>query len=297
VAMSPNNRQQALVPAGSTVLENPVGTAPCFAVETDLSTVISLPGVPKEMTHVLEHQVIPYLRAKMDEDWVITTRVLRTAGIGESQIDAAISHLERLANPTVGLAAHAGQTDIRITAKARTADEATEMIGRLEGEVRSLLGENVFGTGEETVEKIVVKCVEHLDWTLSIAEAGTQGLAAQRWTIVPGAAGRLGLGVHHPDWSSLSSELGLTASVGDVLQERAQLAADAVRTAGRADVGLAVVAEPTSSGRPVLAFALSAAGVSKARIREYSGPPEYAVTWACTNAFDMLRRWLASQPG
>ena len=57
-----NNRQQAFIPEGATPIENPVGTAPCFIVENDEGIVISLPGVPREMKYLMEHNVIPYLR-------------------------------------------------------------------------------------------------------------------------------------------------------------------------------------------------------------------------------------------
>ncbi len=89
--MSENNRQQAYIPAGAIPIENPVGTAPCFIVESERGVVISLPGVPREMKHLLETAVIPYLRDRLGLTEVIKARVLRTAGIGESHIDEAIA--------------------------------------------------------------------------------------------------------------------------------------------------------------------------------------------------------------
>lgn len=117
--MSPNNRVQAMLPEGAVAIPNPAGTAPGFYVEHDGAIILSLPGVPREMKAMLEQTVLPLLRQRLGAPRVIKTRILRTAGIGESHIDEQIGHLERLSNPTVGLNAHAGQTDIRITRAPR----------------------------------------------------------------------------------------------------------------------------------------------------------------------------------
>ncbi|MBN1202365.1 MAG: competence/damage-inducible protein A, partial [Anaerolineae bacterium] len=85
--MSDNNRVQAYLPAGAIPVPNRLGTAPCYIVETGQGTVISLPGVPKEMKDILAATVIPYLRERVGGVGTIKARVLRTADIGESQID------------------------------------------------------------------------------------------------------------------------------------------------------------------------------------------------------------------
>jgi molybdopterin-biosynthesis enzyme MoeA-like protein len=87
-------------------------------MKKEKQTVISLPGVPQEMEFLTNNFVIDYLRQHYQINSVISTRILHTAGIGESQLDSYIGDLETLSNPTVGLAAHSGQVDIRITVKA-----------------------------------------------------------------------------------------------------------------------------------------------------------------------------------
>ena len=115
-----NNKRQAYVPEGALPIENTVGTAPAFIVEKGSKAIIALPGVPREMEHLMQEKVIPYLHEHFDLKSVIKTRILHTSGVGESQIDERIADLERLSNPTVGLSAHAGQVDVRITAKAES---------------------------------------------------------------------------------------------------------------------------------------------------------------------------------
>ncbi len=170
--MSENNRRQAYIPEGAIPIPNPVGTAPAFIVETERGVVISLPGVPREMKYLLEHTVIPYLTEKFDLHAVIKIKVLRTVGMGESDIDARIDDLMRTPNPTVGLAAHAGQTDVRITAKAPTEEEANRMIAEMEARVRERLGDVIYGEGDETIEEVVRDLLRQRGWRLAVAQSG-----------------------------------------------------------------------------------------------------------------------------
>jgi nicotinamide-nucleotide amidase len=119
-----NNRRQAYIPQGAIAIENPVGTAPIFIFESGHRVVISLPGVPREMEYLLQNAILPYLHQHYHIQGIIKARVLHTSGAGESQIDDLIGELEELSNPTVGLAAHSGQVDIRITAKADCPESA-----------------------------------------------------------------------------------------------------------------------------------------------------------------------------
>ena len=119
-----NNKRQAYIPQGSIAVENPVGTAPAFIVESGSKVIISLPGVPREMEYLIENRVIPYLKEHFQILGTIKASVLHAAGVGESQVDEWIGDLETLINPTVGLLAHPGQVDIRVTAKAGSQEEA-----------------------------------------------------------------------------------------------------------------------------------------------------------------------------
>src|SRR5262249_47074828 len=102
VRMTANNRVQAYVPQGAHALENQVGTAPAFVVEHEGKVIYSLPGVPREMRYLMEHAVVPHMRERFGITGVLKTRVLRTAGIGESMLDDKIGEFERMENPVVG---------------------------------------------------------------------------------------------------------------------------------------------------------------------------------------------------
>ena len=177
---SENQKRQAYVPKGAIGLMNPVGTAPCFIVETENNAVISLPGVPQEMEHILHESVIPYLQKRFNLDEIIKVRVLHCAGLGEGMIDEKIADLETFSNPTVGLAAHTGVVDVRIAAKAKSEAEANEMIARVETEVRVRLGSIVFGADEDRLDEVVLNTVARMGWTLTAIESGLDGLLARK---------------------------------------------------------------------------------------------------------------------
>ncbi|NJN82827.1 MAG: hypothetical protein HC802_11490 [Caldilineaceae bacterium] len=179
--MTDNNRQQALIPEGAILIENPVGTAPGFIVEDERGVVIALPGVPREMKHLMAETVLPYLRKLSGDTGVIVRRVLRTVGIGESSIDHRISDLMQLSNPSVGLAAHTGQADVRITARAAARTVADEMLDQIEAEIRSRIGEFIYSTTpEETVETVVAAALRATNANVALLETNTQGAVARR---------------------------------------------------------------------------------------------------------------------
>ena len=173
-----NNRRQAYIPAGSIPIENPVGTAPGFIVETDHSVVIAMPGVPAEMQYLLVNDVIPYLKQRLGLKSIIKSRIVRTSGIGESMLDQIIEDLEKLHNPTVGLSAHPGRVDIRITAKAKTNQEADKMISSIEATLEDRIGRSIYGKDDQTLESVVVDLLKEKRMHLALLEAGTDGALA-----------------------------------------------------------------------------------------------------------------------
>jgi competence/damage-inducible protein CinA-like protein len=183
-----NNQRQAYIPAGAIPVPNPVGTAPAFIGETATSAVICLPGVPREMEHLLEHAALPYIRRRFPGAGVIRVRVLHTAGVGESLIDERIADLEALANPTVGLAAHAGQVDLRIAAKAASNALADELIAPVEAELRRRLGGMIYGADGATLEDAALAACAGRGWRLAVVEAGLGGALVQRLMAASGAA-------------------------------------------------------------------------------------------------------------
>ena len=258
---SENQKRQAYIPKGAIGISNPVGTAPCFIVETERNAVISLPGVPNEMEYILHESVIPYLQSRFNLDEIIKIRVLHCAGLGEGMIDEKIDDLETLSNPTVGLAAHTGVVDIRIAAKAKNEAEADEMIADIENQIRERLGNVVFGTDEDKLEAITLKEVAKRGWTLTAIESGLDGLLARK---IP----------HTVAIPNLKA-----ASLMDTLR--------AARADSNADgaLGVAVYLEERAAEMALI----TPQGEKTHRIT-YGGPPRSLPRWAVNLALDWLRR-------
>jgi nicotinamide-nucleotide amidase len=188
VRMSDNNIVQATLPRGAGVLANPIGTAPGFYIEQTDKLIYSVPGVPREMNLMIDEQVVPRLKAKLGDTGLLRTRVLRTAGIGESHIDERIGHLEKLANPTVGLNAHSGQTDIRITARAADEAEAEALIAPVEAEIRQKLGDFIYGVDRDSLDIALLETLRTKNLPLAIVEHGATNLFYTRLAAQPNAA-------------------------------------------------------------------------------------------------------------
>jgi nicotinamide-nucleotide amidase len=177
---SDNNRRQAWIPDGAIPVENPVGTAPSFICETVNACIISLPGVPREMEYLTQNAVIPYLRERFQLTGTIKAKVLHVAGVGESVIDEWIGDLETNPNPTVGLLAHPGLVDIRITAKADSLAEADRLIAEMEVRVRERIPEGLFGADQETLEDTLMQSLRDKGYSATLVECGLGGALRER---------------------------------------------------------------------------------------------------------------------
>ena len=277
-----NNRRQAYMPEHAAAIENPVGTAPAFRVEIGEKVIISLPGVPREMEFLTENAIIPYLRQKFLLKGTIRTRVLHTAAVGESQIDEKIADLEVLPNPTVGLSAHPGQIDVRITVKADSNEQADQLILEVERSLRERLGTWIYGTDRETLEHVVAVLLEKRGWRLAVLEGGSSGTLFQRLTAEkPTFAGG----------STFSEILDSTEIAMRLSKERTELNAEA---------GLASHLQHAGD-RYTLSILLQNPEGSQEFTRTYGGPPLLAPAWAANIALEMLRQSfseeLSSQQG
>jgi nicotinamide-nucleotide amidase len=180
--MSDSNRVQAMLPAGCTPIENPVGTAPGFIVEQNGHVLLSLPGVPREMKHLMDTAVMPYLHNRFGLVGVIKSRMIRVSGMGESVLGERIADLMSESNPSVGTMAHTGQVDVRVAAKADSQAEADALIAGMEARVRERLGDYVFGVDKDTLEGVAARRLKESGQTLALIETNTGGMIAQRFT-------------------------------------------------------------------------------------------------------------------
>ncbi len=285
--MSDNNRRQAHLPEGCIPIENPVGTAPSFIVETERGTIISLPGVPSEMRYLMSTAVVPYLQRRVGRQGALVTRILRTVALGESRIDEAIADLETSINPTVGLSAHPGQTDVRIVAKAPTEAEAEAMVNDFEERIRERLGAAIYATGEATLEAVLVGLLAERGATLAVAETLTMGDLTRRLSAHPEV---LRGGVVSGEAQSLARLLGVEGD--DLLGESgASSLARAVRHRWDATYGLAVLGDEEERAWVAVAGDPDRDAMNVRRLR-WQGRDRRARVWTTTVALEFLRRLL-----
>lgn len=268
-----NNRRQAYLPQGAIAVENAVGTAPAFIAETKTSVIAALPGVPREMEHLMQHDILPYLRERFELKGLIKARVLHTAGAGESQIDERIGDLETGSNPTVGLSAHAGQVDVRITAKADSEEEANQLITPVEAELRERLGDWVYGADEDTLESTALVNVAQKGWKLIVVEAGLSGGLTQRLIDV------------HNDFFTGGEVLPHSPDL-DELEEICRQA----MASKNADACLGVSLHTGAEKQDLHLVAITPVQ-ARTFSRSYGGPPLLAPQWAVSLCLNSIRRW------
>ncbi len=283
--MSENNQRQAYVPSGAIAIENPVGTAPIFIVVQESRRVVCLPGVPREMTHLLETEILPYVKKQFTLNSVFLTRVLHVAGLGESVIDARVGELEHLDNPVVGLAAHAGVVDIRITAQAETEAAAKELIAPVEEKARKKLGDAIYGSDGEALAGAALRILRQDGRAVAVRESGTRGWLAGK--LAEADNGRN---------TFRGGELIASLPPGSDLEAQAsRLARECLDWHG-ADLGLAVlIVSQDGQIEVALAVADGRAGRESTVQRGFGGHPEYAREWSSNVCLDLLRLWDPAQ--
>ena len=185
--MTDNNYQQAMLPEGCTVLDNDWGTAPGVAFEADGVRVIMLPGPPRECKAMFTYRVIPYLKGL--SEGVIASRTLKLFGIGESSMEAQLrDRMNAMTNPTLAPYAKEGECELRITAKADTEEAAHALIDPVEADLKAHFGSLVYGVDVPSLEAAAFALLKEKGLTLGTAESCTGGLAAKRFTDLPGAS-------------------------------------------------------------------------------------------------------------
>lgn len=264
-----NNRRQAHIPHGSHAIPNPVGTAPGFWLRLHGCLVVSMPGVPAEMELMLERRVFPLLRQELDLEAIIQTRILRTVGIGESDLDARIDDLELGANPTLGVSAHPGRVDLRLGARAETEAAAEAMLDMLESELRYRLGDLIYAVDDASLEQVIMAQIQDLAWKVITVEVGTgarlsRALAAYAPTFVGGLV--------LPE-----------SKAGSLLERLAQEKAQC-----EAELGLGLAFTGSAGRRKLGGWVVSPRGDTEFASK-YAGPEEHGAEWGVSLLLSQLR--------
>jgi nicotinamide-nucleotide amidase len=259
--MNDTNRKQAWFPDGADVLENPVGTAPGFMLEESGCLVFCMPGVPRELALMMDAQVLPRIGARQEARGEVTrlrARILRTFGIGESSLEAA---LLGLAQKNAPMTVPAGSIEaagidgaeiafrtsfpdnfLRVFARAPSIAEADARIEHVAKAIHERLGDLIYGVDDESMASVAGRLLGERRCTLAVAESCTGGLMAEQITAVPGSSAWFLGGVVAYANSAKQSLLGVPEAMliehGAVSEPVARAMAEGVRERFGADIGI-----------------------------------------------------------
>ncbi len=297
--LTPVNRRQAWVPRCCTMINNAKGTAPCMWFEQEGKVVVSLPGVPFEMEHLMATEVVPRLARHFNTACIVNKNIL-VQGIGESFLSDLIEPWE------TGLPAHirlaylpqAGMVKLRLTARGDNRDELESEIIREVKKLYLLAGQYIVGEDLETLPEAVAQILGVNAQTLAVAESCTGGAIASRITSLAGASKYFRGGVVAYSNEVKISVLGVSPATleahGAVSEETVVEMAEGVRSRLHADYGIATsgIAGPAggSAEKPVGTVWLAVAGASGTvtRLKKYGDDRLRTIERACNEAFSML---------
>lgn len=184
--MAQNNLKQAILPKDCVIFPNDNGTAPGMAIEKDGVHILVLPGPPRELKPMFRNCAVPYLMQFSDR--IIVSHNIRTFGIGESLMAERVNDLFDAENPTVAPYAKDGEALLRVTAMARTKEEAENLCKPVINEIKNRLDGFVYGVDYTCIEEAVIEKLKEKHMKVATAESCTGGLIAKRITDVPGAS-------------------------------------------------------------------------------------------------------------
>ena len=295
--MTENNRRQAYVPRKGRYLDNAHGTAPGIVFIDGEKMAILVPGVPREMEHMMEDSVVPLLKKLVNG--TIRSRYVRTIGLGESDLETRIKPLIDRENPTVAVYAKEGEVQIRLTALARSPEEADALLDDTYSKLDSIIHNNIYGVDVDSIEQVLVNTLIERNQTVSTAESCTGGTLSSRITSIPGASSVFNLGVCTYSDEQKHRALNVPKDMLDTYtavsrQVAVEMALGVKRLTG-SDYAVATTgyAGPTggTETNPVGTVYIAVADNDTVFVKRcsFSGNRQRVTHLACQSAFDILR--------
>lgn len=294
LVMPERNVKQAYRIPSCEPLPNPIGTAPGWFVRRDQHIIVSMPGVPREMTRMWREQAVPRLLPLLGGG-VIRFRTLKTIGIGESLVEERLRDLVERGTPRIATYAKEDGVHVRISAQAEDEATAQLLLATTEQEIRSRLGDHIYGTDDTTLGGAILALLAQVNWHLALIEYGNGGRLATLLAEEPLAATHLERVVVHPR----------SPADGPPSSEQARRAAEAVRQETGAECAAALIVAldagetvDRSPGRAAFAL-LTPRGNYESSYALVTHPQEFrrrATLWAAECFLAGLRRATAPLP-
>ena len=230
---------------------------------------------PREMERILHDSIIPYLSQKFElRSQTIKAVVLHTAAIGESTIDDMIGDLETFTNPTVGLLAHPGQIDIRVTCKADSEEQALQLMEPVIETLKSRLGEDIYGQDEQTLETVISRQMEPTSLSLGVVSFGLEDHLEKRLSVI-------------------NKHLAAQRRLSDAPESMEDFTRIVATFYDDEDCDIVLgVALVVHEVKIELMIVYHGPDQVLTKYRTYGGPPGYAPLWSVNTGLDFLRRQL-----
>lgn len=311
IEMTLNNRKQAMLPEGSTILPNAIGTAPGFIcpleIEGKQKQIVCMPGVPKEMRRMVDDSLVPWLQ-ELRPGRRFVTRVFSTFGLPESTLDELLVGVVDPVEARLAFRAAFPKVQARITVEGGADEDLHGRLDLLERRVRERLGDHLYATADEDLAETVGMLLRERNLTLAVAESCTGGLIGHRITEVPGSSAYFLLGVIAYANEAKQGLLGVRGETlqqwGAVSTQTAEEMAHGVRVAANADLGISTTGIAGPGGgtpdKPVGTVCIGLAWRDGLWSRRYD-LGERARDWikgvAAQTALDRVRRHLLGSAG
>lgn len=277
--------------SGATLLGKPGGRHSGLIVEEGNKALVWLPGNRREMTYLLDNDVLPYIQARLSPKKRVERILLRTVDIMESTLKQQLADLSLTSKHQISYDSFAGQTTIQLWAALEPSEEAKAELEELRQAIRDRLGDHIFGEGDARFEEVVLSILRGSGRRVAIGECHTGEALTKALSDVPGCQEVIA----PPSLTSceqLVADLNLEQPTPDQnLTDWCQIAAEKLLAKARADLALVVFNRLTQGGAHILVTLASPNGVSVTQ-RSFGGHPGNINQWSYTLGLAHLRRWL-----
>jgi nicotinamide-nucleotide amidase len=302
ISWSANSLKQALFPEGSTIISNPVGTAPGFHVPIRPDkTLLWLSGVPQEMVAMLDQTVLPWIERQRGEAAHTFSCTFKIHGVTEGKLDEMLRPVHLGNNARLSFRAHYPDLSLRLIVRTQSADGSL-LFETIRNEIRALLGKHIYAEGNTSLEEVIGGLLMEKQQTLALAESCTGGYISHRVTRIAGSSAYYyGGAVTYSNQAKIHF-LGVRPETlkehGAVSRETALEMSAGIKQRTGADVGLSVtgVAGPTggSAAKPVgtVWVSIAQAGRHEAKLFKFVGDRDHVILGTSQVALNWLRTCL-----
>ena len=304
--MPPNNKKQAMLPAGAEFIDNPIGTACGFAITISGARFFFTPGVPREMRRMIDEQVIPRLLEMSGLEVVTRLKRFHSFGIGESRADQMLNGIEAMVpggGVKLGFQAHYPQLETKLAGQAASEEELDALLAPVEAAVRERLGNFIIAEDDQTLEGAVLVALRERGGTLATAEMFTSGAIAARFVPKVGADDPVVRGVVSRDLGQMCDAVGLgaeAAAIGYGTETAMALAASLRDQSGASHALAVLVALDNGADRieygGTISIGIADENGTVSRQARMLGGRDWVRLGATDLAIDCLRRHLTGLP-